>query len=387
MRVAPWILCLILVVVSFSVSPALAGDGTAPSWSFQWTGYQSQTSQTAVAMRDGQTWPVIFGRVKSAAYGFSAISLLPVKNPETNTYWHPIATGLFSESQGTQISAKTSPGPDDRFAVLLKPASTSPLQYSAAVFGPGGSRTTLNNVNALAFDCEGNLHTGDEVPDNLASGSLMPIDIAVSPAGDIAAVDQQEYYYYSTWTDAWYSEPLPSMSLVSPYSISVVMDSVGRPYVVGARSGALVTGVFNIAQGGWQWTTLATTTTMSNTSVALAADGQGGVGLAWAEGLLGSNGGVLRYAYNATGSADGWDVSAVASTLTWPVGVGRPGVVHPVQSVGLAFDAADNPVISFVTTSGDICLAYDPVVAVPEPAAWLMALGGLSILALRRRRS
>ena len=57
--------------------------------------------------------------------------------------------------------------------------------------------------------------------------------------------------------------------------------------------------------------------------------------------------------------------------------------------VGLAFDAANNPVIAYrgdpdSTGSDRYYLAYDPIVA-PEPATAALLMTGMA-LALRRRR-
>jgi len=82
------------------------------------------------------------------------------------------------------------------------------------------------------------------------------------------------------------------------------------------------------------------------------------------------------YAYND--GVNGWDITGVTTDfeLDW-------------QRVGLAFDANDVPVISFLAGTGStrqIFLAYDPV-ATPEPSTMLLlAAAGATWLAVRRSR-
>ena len=54
------------------------------------------------------------------------------------------------------------------------------------------------------------------------------------------------------------------------------------------------------------------------------------------------------------------------------------------QTPGLAFDANDFPVISFVTNTNQIWMAYDPVI--PEPSTALLLVSGLLVVGFSRRR-
>src|SRR5690606_20871002 len=84
--------------------------------------------------------------------------------------------------------------------------------------------------------------------------------------------------------------------------------------------------------------------------VAAASNDDGILGAAWV------SGGTLKYAYLDTNEiSPEWTVTAVANTT--PTGV----PLELSQGVGLAFDKAGLPVISFVDrTTRQIWIAYDP---------------------------
>lgn len=103
-----------MIVCSVSVfcivlAAATASGGTAGSWTLRSTGHILNTPSTALAMRDGLTWPVIFAPESNMV---KAISLFPATNPQTQTGWYEIGRNLlpFSSSLPRIYAASSSNG-------------------------------------------------------------------------------------------------------------------------------------------------------------------------------------------------------------------------------------------------------------------------------------
>jgi hypothetical protein len=113
--------------------------------------------------------------------------------------------------------------------------------------------------------------------------------------------------------------------------------------------------------------------------VSIAGDSKGGVGAAWVQ-YNQSKGAQLMYAYK-DGNND-WYSQVITSSIYNPIS----GSLFMAQRAGLAFDANDLPVISFVA-GGKIWVAYDPV-TVPEPSVMLLlASGGMFVLLSRLKKT
>ena len=284
MRVLP---CLL--VLAMLVSTAAASDGSPLSWNYQQTGFTAYSGagpQTAVAMRDGRVWPVIFsenGERKVQAY-----SLYPVKNPLTNTNWFQIGTNLITDTGSGMLSAATSP--DGRFGAALTIIGNP---TSAAVVGSSltGFTGAMPGVQAIDFDRNGNLVQGTlstlPVIQGVQPGFL--VDIAVSSLGDVGAVDSNfKYYQNSLLMGGWGSVDLKPVFTPMPpptgQSLDLAIDSLGRPHIVGLRSSSsgleLAAYDFDIVSGQWESQSLATGLT-GNFGATIAADSKGGVGAAW----------------------------------------------------------------------------------------------------------
>jgi hypothetical protein len=367
-----------LFAISAVASTAVASDATL-NWDFQPTGFQAgYFGQTALAMGDGQTWPVVFSIDNNSSV--QAYSLYPVTNPQTRTNWQQIGTNLLVTS-GTVLSAASSS--DGRVAVV------APNGYDgAAVVGDrnNGFGSVLPGVLAVDFDSHGNLVRGtmNTIPP-LSNPSPTPlVDIATSPFGFLGAVDSRTDYYQRSSLFGWQGVSLPQAAsgpnLISP---DLAIDSLGRPHVVGQIASSAATGVgaydFNVSQGQWQWHALAANAV---SLASIAADSKGGVGAAWVQNN-GNNGLSLMYAYD-DGVHD-WVTQTVVGGIYNPLDYCYDAV-DTQQKVGLAFDANDFPVISFTAGPQNIWLAYDPkVAAIPEPSA-LVLLGTAAVAFVGCRR-
>jgi len=248
-----------VLALGMAASLAMASDGTGMNWVFQNTGFYSNSGQTALAMRDGQTWPVIFASGSTTmGTGYNAYSLYPSKNSQTGTYWHQLGTNLLPTSGTGTLSAATSP--TGQIAALMNVYGSSGTA-SAAVVGSSstGFGTPMAGVKAIAFDSQGNLikGTNSTIPSSFCPGEL--VDIATSPMGDVGAIDSYGGYYQKlAWTGQWTggssSGPLPGHV---PYYADLALDSLGRAHIVGAYDimggyPQLIASDFDVVNG---WTT------------------------------------------------------------------------------------------------------------------------------------
>lgn len=378
MKVKALVFCLAVCVVV--VEAASASDGTL-SWAYQATGFATQTStpiQTSLAIRDGKTWPVIFSA--DASNFVNAYSLYPVLNTTItpSSYWHRIGAGvLYAPSGNSVLSAATSS--DGRVAAVVR-AFNSSSTTGACVVGSSstGFGSGTDGVLAIDFNASGSLvkGTANTIPTTFSPGSL--VDIAVAPSGEVGAIDSKGYYYQKlgatgNWGKVGYNTDNPSNNCLADLS----MDTLGRPHIVSTAFGnSVVAYDFDTIAGQWKPQLLGTSTTNIFTAT-VAADSQGGVGAAWVQ--FGTSGATLMYAHKK--GIEDWAISPVTSSVYNSLTSSYDIVHENPQRVGLAFDANDFPVISFVGGTGGIYLAYDPPVPTPEPSSIvLLTIAGLFLL-------
>ena len=323
-------LFLIPLALLFISNVAPAGD---MFWTFQDTEYDANTVgyDTALAMRNGLAWPVIFTEQATA------ISLFPAPvSGGTGSNWHEIGTGLYNT--GGRVRATSSPS-----GKVLVASDQGGIQASVLPYG----WTPFAGV-AAAFDSSGTVHKASQVdvpdfPGFPGGGGPIIVDIAMSVHGDVGVVDSQmQYYQYIPWTNSW-SDPA-DLSVLGPQlaqkSMDLEFDSLGRPHIVGADSasspGSDVLYAFDYdAATGWGLQYLATKTAGGlGSNLALAAASDKLMGTAWV------NNNTLYYAYK-----DDLDPWAVGSVLI--------GSNSDQGSVGIAYDYSDLPVLSFVRDNGN----------------------------------
>ena len=178
----------------------------------------------------------------------------------------------------------------------------------------------------------------------------------MSPFGDGGVVAGNEFY--STLTG-----DSQDFTLNSPLQYSglgdLAFDAQGRPHIIDNDGN-----IFSFDTTSASWVSARPGDAVFGTT-RIAADSQGTVGAAFVEDFTGN----LIYAY-WTNSA-GWQTTIVDTNVN-------------SDRVGLAFDYDDLPVISY-SKQGNLWVAYDPVVSVPEPAS-LTLLAGLGLLVGARRR-
>jgi hypothetical protein len=367
-----WIYGCLLCLLAMQ-TPAAAQSSTN-KWSFQRTGFRATSSipQTALSMRSGEAWPVVYGFYENS---LNAYSLFPVVNPKGKhhvapaTNWHQIGSNLAgAQSSPTNVYLQAASGSPDGFAVsaqVASSASTFSLDTVAIGNSQGGFQSPIVGAQAVKFDDNGNPFTASNssIPGLPTTQKLYDVDI--SNSGDIGAITQDSRVSIATqfWQrspllgNAWFSTPLTvgEQQLFGP-SADLVYDETSRPHVIGINSPSVRNSVeafrFDIPTGAWTLSLLDTalTTGPGIADVAAASNDDGIVGAAWV------NGGALKYAYLDTKeTSPQWIVTSVANTT--PTGL----PLATSQGVGLAFDNAGLPVISFVDNSmRQIWVAYDP---------------------------
>lgn len=376
------------VVLSVSHSTAFATDANGLFWYFQRTGYTTSTSsQTALAMGDSKSWPVVFSLANGSA---QAYALTPVRNFSTNTYWNQIGTNVLTGT-GT-LTAKSSS--DGRVGVSI---AASPFSFpsGSAIVGrrSTGFANPISNVQGIAFDQAGAVVTASV--DTLAGSGINQFSlptvqsIAMSPFGSIGVLtssNSQLSYFEKSPLTGWSAETIRSGTI---FGGDLAIDTIGRPFVAysTAVSGGwgVAASYFDTMSGQWRSSTFNVPGMISPVTPTIAADGIGGIGVAWMSTVSGSNS--LMYAYK-NGVKD-WAIHTVTSFL---VSSGTSSnTLLPQQRVGLDFDAQDWPVISFLAnnssfgSTADIWIAYDPIV-VPEPSAVVLAAAGFAGMCYAARR-
>jgi hypothetical protein len=375
-----WIFGILLCLLAMQ-APA-AAQAPTNKWTFQRTGFRTTsgpTPQTALSMRSGEAWPVVYGFYENS---LNAYSLFPVVNtkgkhhvgPATN--WHQIGSNLTGTPFPTaNVYLQADSGSPDGFAVSAQTPASSSLPQDAVAIGNSlsGFQSPMTGVQAVKFDDNGNPFT--------ASNSLIPslttstkiFDVALSKSGDIGAVTQFSggdgpliYWQRSPLLgNTWYSTAVPSgeggsQSRLSAPTVDLIFDGASRPHIIGVSqsrtpANRVLAQSFDITTGAWITSTLDTGSSSfpGIADVAAASNDDGILGAAWV------NNGALKYAYLDTKQiSPSWVVTTVANTT--PTGL----QLELAQGVGLAFDNAGLPVISFVDrTMRQIWVAYDPPTA------------------------
>lgn len=371
-----WIYGCLLCLLAMQTP--VAAQAPTTKWSFQRTGFRATSSlpQTALSMRSGEAWPVVYGFYENS---LNAYSLFPVVNPNGKhhvapaTNWHQIGSNLAGTQFPTNnVFLQADSGSPDGFAVSAQTAtgSTFPQDFVAIGNSQGGFQSPMAGVQAVKFDDNGNPFTASNnlIPNLPTSTKLF--DVALSKTGDTGAITQFSggsgpltYWQRSPLLgNAWFSITIPpvegqSQDGISAPTADLVFDNASRPHIVGvsqsrAPTNRVLAQRFDVTTGAWITSTLdtASTTSPGIVDVAAASNDDGILGAAWV------SAGTLKYAYLDTNAiSPNWIVTSVASTT--PTGM----QLEQVQGVGLAFDNAGLPVISFVDRSTrQIWIAYDP---------------------------
>jgi len=341
-------LCTMFVTVTVTADAEADAAGPPRTWQFQNTGFSAVSPFTAVAMRSGLTWPVIFNN------GSPAVGLRATENPGTGTFWFEEGPAI---SGSLPVVGKSSP---DGRVVVATPGSSPGVRVGGSFQNPN----VHPDAAAGAFDGQGTLHLAeddnviglDPIP-NLSSAPI--VDIAIAPDGTTGVVTSNGRYHEHRF-GAWGASAFPLGAAVGrPVggALRMTFDEQSRPHVVDVHNGQIGVFSFETQQGDWTYTNLGSTHGAPFTTAPIAAtDGgpRGGeVGVAWV------NAADDALEYSSRDSTGQW----ITETVTAGV---DGGFLRPDQTVGLTFDAEGLPVISF-QQDGQLWLAHDPVLVEPVP--------------------
>lgn len=372
-----WILGCLLCLAAMQ-TPATAQS--ALKWSFQRTGFRSTMGtfgmpQTALSMRTNESWPVVYGLDQGMLHAYS---LFPVANSGQvpvgpATHWHQIGTNLAGGPlSSSNYYLQAASGAPDGFGVSIQSPFVATPSTDIVVVGnsQAGFQAPQVDANAVTFDQQGN--------PVIARGTMLPklpttekiFDVAISPAGDVAAISlgssggaPTNYWQRSPLLGGeWISTRLPFETRISDHlllygpSADLTFDSSSKPHILALNRtdnrNSVMAFSFDVTLGSWTSSSLDVGSMQGPgiADVAAASNDHGIVGAAWV------NNGTLKYAYLDTNkAAPQWVVTSVANTT--PTGL----PLELSQGVGLAFDKAGLPVISFVDRQmRQIWLAYDP---------------------------
>jgi hypothetical protein len=359
-----------------SLASALPAAAGAFSWDYHRTGFRSSNPnfpQTAVSMRNNQTWPIVYGIDQGDLNAYSLFPVpysgqIPVSGQPTN--WHPIGDDLTGDiSLVSEVFLQAASGRSDGFGVAAQsPQVGSPPEVTVYGTYSGGFQGHTAGGHALKFGENDSpfVATSTTLP-NLPSDQKI-FDVALSSIGDVAAVSQRSngngpltYWQKSPLLGGnWHSVDIgPPFSQDTLYgaTVDLAFDAAARPHIIGVSSffssdSPVVAHRFDIISGTWKSSILDTGHNNGPriVDVAAASNDQGIVGAAWV------NNGVLKYAFMDTAQTfPQWIVTNVTSVTP----TGQP--LEPSQGVGLAYDNAGLPVLSFVERfDRQIWVAYDP---------------------------
>lgn len=371
-------LCLVVLV---GLSLAGAAGGADRVWVHSPVGFYDgnptvppiDAGKPTLVMRGGNAWPTVAYAYGNTGPGTAAMTPVGwVAGPELD----PSLMLVNGAGDGAQRAAFVS---DTGEAWQLTATGWSQSTYGDNVqdLRPGVAYDGLGRLTVLHKDAQG-LKLSVQSGQSWAAEFVMPAQGSPLTAESLAlAYDsygqanvafntggELQYGIKGALTgDEWVlADALPFQN-ENMNTLDLALGGSDIPWVAYAANGTLLN-LATFDRQASQWTTMFYDDLYMSFGFDLAADGKGGVGLAYVD-----DNHNLVFSYHDAGGS-GWSREVLAGN----VGAG----------VALDFDEADNPVICYRNgNENGLYLAYDPVVT-PEPGTLALLAAGL--VACRRRR-
>jgi hypothetical protein len=366
------------------------------NWTFQEAGASTGGGRVAgLAMKTGDTWPVVFGQGQTFGNMAGAFSLKPAGWVATS-FNAPVYTssssGMKAESAPNgQVASVWTSGP-----ATVEYAQTSPNGWLRSTFvkastgigtpdlafrsnsAPVVAYTDLGRMNLMSYGPTG----WDKVQINELRDPATGQTISPSANQVSVAVESQNgvclAYAYNTTvgfafqdsaTGTWYGKPIstsPTWSSVTDISLAFGLnDQAGMAFL---SNDSLYYSSFDPRTGTWVTDFVAGA--VQSDRINLAFDQAGNPALAY------TSQGTVRF---TTKVGYGW------ANYMLPTG-GTPYAPSSDSDAALAFDANNLPVIAYNSTGGKLVLAYDPVLT-PEPVCLSLMLVAAAIVVRPRRKA
>jgi hypothetical protein len=179
----------------------------------------------------------------------------------------------------------------------------------------------------------------------------------------------------------WAATPVQSsqQQFIPPVQgpMDLALTSTDIPYVIYNSEMNLHCLTYDRIQNQWADSILGTSL---ESNYCMAADYQGGIGIAY---VTRSFTGAPTIGFAYMNDDQSWTMQSIFQSALYPQGSQEIPSILPYASIGLTFDAQNNPVISF-SAEDRTWIAYDPV-SIPEPATMVLLLAG-GIMALRKHQ-
>ncbi|MHC4553343.1 MAG: hypothetical protein ACYSUT_11365 [Planctomycetota bacterium] len=378
-------ICTVLVLSLLAGSSALAGR----QWYYQPVDTFSGTpvgGHTAIGMRSSHAWPVVMTSDGAAAMvpgGWNNTGM-PSRNGD-NGYIDAATSSdgqsmIFADSFGHVQTF----GPSGWNETFLMADPWTPHARNSVAYSNQSQAAVLyrqQDSGNISLAVQGSTGWSTSSLERWADGYALAYD-SYNQAN--VALSDGDMLFYGTkgvlTNNVWqFSEPIaPPFDFRVGDVLDLELTANDIPYVAFTDdAGMLSYATYDRIQGQWQTGIIDEMMSMSN--FCMTSDQEGGIGIAYVMDTY--NGFRLGFAHNDGSGL--WDTDLLPQTIFDEWGNPIEDIqIDPHFSIGLAFDEANNPIISF-SDHGETWIAYDPV---PEPATCLLLLlGGIKLLPSRKK--
>ncbi len=357
-------LIAILVITILSSMP-LFGQRV---WYFQEIPNSYGAGNSSIAMRTDKSWPVVaYGRPESqggggistltpAGWADGPFSITGLTDAASSINGSTAFVDRYGNLYGTNQAGWYSDGYSAYIDDILPSVSFDNNGEVGVLYSENYLRLATHSDNGWSYEVVSD-GRGDINSNNFALDydSLNQANIIYEDGGTI------HYGVKGSLTSGQWLFSDTQLPYTSSYWFDLTLTSNDTPIGIYNDGQELMFMRFDIKTGNWVSGVI--DQLYAEGRCTIATDSKGGVGVAYIKGGD-FNRGMVSFAY--TDFTSGWQIEPIHYGIS-------------VNEVGLDFDSADNPVISFRDLSDNIVLAYDPII-IPEPASFILVCFGLTFI-------